>query len=1070
MLIFTRNLHVSRVLNQERFLVNGVEMSREQVLETKPIKRSVAHWLILVDWDLYESKPFVVVDPYNPNSLLYLTQADYLSLGKICASNDLTLLVVASPGTKRPVPHDPNYSQNSPLPVGFESRWSRGSKTSWKTFLDLRNKVLTGVPLVKDSTMVSERSDTIAKTVLVWTAQLLHYIEVKNPGRFPVLLLPLIKHLRTLLKNNGQMVAVKYLKISLFVLYSYISGNPVSSTHPLGLPIRLRNGLPASFSKELRDMIRSGNLPIIRLMASLLNIYRAMDAKHPPFSVDTITQPMPNLAGTPLFEEFKVFCEKVFPQLIEKIHGEIPVFKYESALGLLLRTAGPNFSGPSSASTVLDAQAWRTAPRNYALEWFEMHKDCLMADNLVQQGYEHQWVPSECENPELGVLTIGKYLMAVRPSKASQAAGQPILGRLHTIDEPAGKVRVVAICDYWTQAALKPVHEYLFKILRGIKNDATFDQDGIVQSYFQRGLSPHWSFDLKSATDLIPLPLYKEVLRPFLDVDGEKRTDLWANLLTDRDFHLPPTCGPDGDIGPPKTVRYTTGQPMGALSSWASMALVHHALVQFAAYRVTGEERWFTDYLVLGDDVDIASREDVATSYQEICAAFSIIIGIAKSLKSSKNFFEFANRRFSPDGDISPISIREELACSSWSSRIEFAKRILTRLGKPIESGTLLRRVLTQPQWTIVLPELSGKRTSSMIRLVEYCLHNPFNSLSEIAGTCISSLLKWITNVVPNEDRPRLEAIRVDTLRSGHLGHRLTSLLLEEVRKEILGLLEKNLDGILLQDVPQNDEVKWARAFETTYGRSSILANDFAGMRNRLPRYPDSLAGVYKASISKFDSIIEYCRTVDWNPYTNAQLSPAAWQYFLLCINMQNMRWLSDLSELMERLERIAARHSREHSTLYYHRIGESGDRFLSELLEIWVDLRSTPKPVVLDLSKSINWNFDYNNSRENLLRAEFRAKGKAWKNPVKPEHVFGPMLELSKTVAQYTGVSIPNLPFFAMAKKGKHWHNTLVRSAAYGLSVEKILHKLSLAEIMAHQLNLNVSLHAKGTRCVGRG
>nr|UJQ92619.1 MAG: putative RNA-dependent RNA polymerase [Mitoviridae sp.] len=1071
MFMITRNLHVSRALNQERFTVNGVEMTREQVLETKPINRSVAHWLILVDWDLFESKPFVVVDPYNPNSLLYSTQADYLSLGKICASNDLTFLVVASPATKRPVPHDPSSSQNSPLPVGFESKWSRASRTSWKTFLDLRKKVRSGLPVVKDSTMVSERPETVAKTVLLWAAQLLHYTEVKNPGRFPVLLQPLIEHLRTLLRNNGQMTTVKYLKVSLFVLYSYISGNPVDSTHPLGLPIRLRSGLPASFGLGLRNMIRSGNLPVIRVMASLLNIYRAMDAKHPEFSVDTITQPCPDLKEVPLFIEFQSFCREVFPTLIEELYGEKPLFQYESALGLLLRTAGPNFSGPSSASTVLDAQAWRNAPHNYVKEWFEMHGDVLMSENLAKQGIEHQWLPDILSETENSVLSIGKILMAVRPSKAFVANGAAILGRLHTIDEPAGKVRVVAICDYWTQAALKPVHEFLFQILRCIPSDATFDQDGRTVSYFQRGLSPHWSFDLKSATDLIPLPLYKEVLRPFLDGTEEgTRTTLWANILTDRDFHLPPTHSGDGDISMPKTVRYLTGQPMGALSSWASMALVHHALVQFAHFRATGKKQWFADYLVLGDDVDIASSEAVSTAYKEICAAFSIIIGLAKSLHSSKNCFEFANRRFSPDGDISPISLREELSSLTWTSRIEFAKRILSRLGKPVESSTLLRRVLTLPQWTIVSPELSGKRSSTMIRLVEYCLHNPFNSLKEVAGTCISSLLKWVTNVIPDEDGLLLESIRVDTLRSGHLGHRLTSSLLEEIRKEILGLLEANLSKILLQDKPQDENIKWKSAFQDTFGQNTPLANDFAGRRNQLRPYPDGLKHVYTKALSDFDKIVDYCRTTDWNPYISAPLSPVAWQYFLLCINMQNMRFLSDLSSLWDRWENISRRHAVEHSTLYYHRIGDSGDRFLAELLELWVDLRSTPGPLLLDLNKSINWNFDYNNSRENLLRDEFRSKGKFYKKPLKPEHVFGPMLELSKIVAEYTGVSIPNLPFFAMARKGKHWHNTLIRSAAYGASLERARMLLSLAEQRAALYEENTRLHSKGFRRVGRG
>lgn len=1061
MLIITRNLHTTYSLAREAFVINGVEMTREQVLQTRPIERSVAHWLVLVDWDLWETKPFVVVDPYNPNSLLYLTQADYLSLGKICASNDLTFLVVASPVTKRPVPVDPSSSQNSPLPVGFETKWTRASRASWKAFLDLRRKIRTGVPIVKNSTMVSERPDTVAKTVYLWVRELLHYIEVKNPGRFPELLQPLVQHLRTVLRNNGQMSAVKHLKVSLFVLYSFVAGNPVQSTHPLGYPIRLRNGLPACWSKELRDMIRGNNLPIIRLMASLLNLYRAWDAKHPEFDTGSITALPKPFTEDPLFREYQEFCKDIFPAMLKKLSGKEEFrFRYESAFGLLLRTAAPNFSGPSSAATVLDAQAWRNAPENHILEWFKMHEDFLMQDNLEAQAIEHQFLPpglpgdtGDNKSPWHSVLTIGRILQAVRPSLAYQANGGPILGRLHTIDEPAGKVRVVAICDYWTQAGLKPVHDYLFEILRCIPQDATFDQDGIVQSYYQRGLSPHWSFDLKSATDLIPLTLYKELLKHFLISDGEdaemgeKRTQLWAKVLTDRDFHLPPRFGPDKELLPPQTVRYNTGQPMGALSSWASMAFVHHSLVQFAAYKATGQAVWFTDYLVLGDDVDIASCEEVATSYQEICTTFGIIIGLAKSLHSKQNAFEFANRRFIPSGDVSPISFREELACSTWSERIEFAKRILLRLGKPLSGPALLRRAVTEPQWTVVSPELSGRRTSSVLRLIEYCLHNPFNSLSDIKETCISSILKWVTNVIPDEDVPKIRSIMVDTLQAGHLSWRLQQFLREEIRETFKGLFERDLPKIVLQDGPSKESSMFSHFAETTYGQNSPLAAHIAGMRNHFPKCPEELRRYLDGANKYYDAVIEQCRDLDLTPYITAPMSPVAWQYFLYCINLQNMKWLKGLFQLWLQFDSVDRRFPKEHSVLYYHTIGESGDQTLRDLLEIWIELKSTPKVLSLDLNRSISWNFDYNSSRDNLERAMARTLKKTWKKPVRAEHVFGPMLELSRVIAQFCGVLIPNLPFFAMAKKGKHWHKVIERASAYNRGLESSLKELSTAE-----------------------
>jgi hypothetical protein len=38
------------------------------------------------------------------------------------------------------------------------------------------------------------------------------------------------------------------------------------------------------------------------------------------------------------------------------------------------------------------------------------------------------------------------------------------------------KVRVVGILDYFSQSALRPLHLYLFKVLRRIPQDCTFDQ------------------------------------------------------------------------------------------------------------------------------------------------------------------------------------------------------------------------------------------------------------------------------------------------------------------------------------------------------------------------------------------------------------------------------------------------------------------------------------------------------------------------------------------------------------------------------------------------------------------
>jgi hypothetical protein len=51
------------------------------------------------------------------------------------------------------------------------------------------------------------------------------------------------------------------------------------------------------------------------------------------------------------------------------------------------------------------------------------------------------------------------------------------IGKLSTKKEAAGKVRVFAMVDVWTQSLLKPLHLALFEFLKSLPNDGTFDQN-----------------------------------------------------------------------------------------------------------------------------------------------------------------------------------------------------------------------------------------------------------------------------------------------------------------------------------------------------------------------------------------------------------------------------------------------------------------------------------------------------------------------------------------------------------------------------------------------------------------
>jgi len=61
------------------------------------------------------------------------------------------------------------------------------------------------------------------------------------------------------------------------------------------------------------------------------------------------------------------------------------------------------------------------------------------------------------------------------------------LGKLGLKVEPAGKVRVFAMVDPWTQWLLRPLHMKVFSILRKLPQDGTFNQESPVRRLLQLG-------------------------------------------------------------------------------------------------------------------------------------------------------------------------------------------------------------------------------------------------------------------------------------------------------------------------------------------------------------------------------------------------------------------------------------------------------------------------------------------------------------------------------------------------------------------------------------------------------
>lgn len=591
--------------------------------------------------------------------------------------------------------------------------------------------------------------------------------------------------------KGGTLSLVKYLKAMQITLMQAVSKGPVSDARELGGKHRRGLGkLPVVIPYAHRVSIMRGDVPTIRLWLSLLGVYRIIECPGKS-SYQTITKPISVDIRQPL-AEFSLYLKwaKGNIPLCGKILKRVPVPK----LGfkpLAILTSGPNVPPEVGAvwAVVFDAVAiWHN--RNTA--WYRALEDyCLRTMNTKVLGLIRQAVGSipkkirfgsEAEmlswmdknNHKVGETLRERTLYILRvidrfvgPDGNRETrtgymdvrtwTSQLRLGRIHEIPEPAGKVRVVAMVTWWIQCLLYPLHEYIFQtILRIIPQDGTHDQgkpllalnEKIVENLRTTGKSHVYSFDLKAATDRIPSELTVSVLGNLVTPAVAKS---WRELLVGMEYSNRPLRRRSGGKGIvfEAMIRYGTGMPMGAYSNWAMLALVHHMIVQFAAYR-TGFRGWYEQYALLGDDIVILGTA-VARQYEALCKAFGIQIGLAKSLISPNGSYEFAKRFYVRGVDASPISVREYwVSQSNLPSFIELvarAKRVKSdlRLADVIRAYAKGYRVVSS--LTQRIAKLGNTRVANLIAAL-LLPGSPFESTLEAIFSPTSTAVKPVEKLV----------------------------------------------------------------------------------------------------------------------------------------------------------------------------------------------------------------------------------------------------------------------------------------------------------------------------------
>lgn len=218
--------------------------------------------------------------------------------------------------------------------------------------------------------------------------------------------------------------------------------------------------------------------------------------------------------------------------------------------------------------------------------------------------------------------------------------------KISCIPDKEGKTREVAMLDYWSQTCLRPLHKYLFKALKKIRQDVTFSQ-GSFKDLIDGHEGPFHSVDLSAATDRFPIELICQLLEVRF---GSEYSSSWKNIMVGFPFD-----SPHGKIS------YSVGNPMGAYSSWNSFALAHH-FVMFICCENLMIPWKEAKYVILGDDVVIYDTL-LYHEYVKLITSLGIDYAPDKGFNSD-TLYEFAKRIIWRGEEITPFPVN-----ALWETR-----------------------------------------------------------------------------------------------------------------------------------------------------------------------------------------------------------------------------------------------------------------------------------------------------------------------------------------------------------------------------------------------------------------
>jgi hypothetical protein len=245
------------------------------------------------------------------------------------------------------------------------------------------------------------------------------------------------------------------------------------------------------------------------------------------------------------------------------------------------------------------------------------------------------------------------------------------VGEVQHIHKKGGgtELRDIAVPNRFIQAALVPGASRLYKLVRFLPKDATFDQskfDTLIQNRVNNPVLYQGSVDLSKATDNLPLNWGREI------VDTLCR-EFWgtgvlsSTYLTPEERMLRAIFSSSEEETSPKLsrwkeertsielfydvaranwldgsyfVKWKVGQPLGSLPSFAMLAITHNLLVESLAASLG---LLHSPYFILGDDIVISNKK-LRKRYIRELSSRAIPLSLHKSFEGRLS--EFAGKTY----------------------------------------------------------------------------------------------------------------------------------------------------------------------------------------------------------------------------------------------------------------------------------------------------------------------------------------------------------------------------------------------------------------------------------------